>query len=256
MVSLRPTRALTTAFVLMVALTAPGVAQWPPEVKNLQYFPADTDVRELLQTMRGFAFGLGVRCQYCHVGEEGQPIFEFDFASDEKETKRKARTMLAMVAAINGEHLPKLGEEPDDLVKVECVTCHRGAPRPEQLTDILAEIAGEEGAAAALDKYKALRDEFYGSHTYDFSEGTLVRVAEGLAGAGKADAAVELLEFNLEMHAESTWTLGTLAEVEGRRQNVEGAVRALERILELEPDNARVKQRLEQLRAPAAEGDG
>ena len=35
--------------------------------------------------MRGFAGGLGVRCQYCHVHEGNQPnnLSTFDFASDE-----------------------------------------------------------------------------------------------------------------------------------------------------------------------------
>ncbi len=47
--------------------------------------------RQVINVMRGFAMGLGVRCEHCHVGEPGQPLGSFDFVSDEKPTKEKAR---------------------------------------------------------------------------------------------------------------------------------------------------------------------
>src|SRR6185437_12934948 len=46
---------------------------------------------------------LGVRCTYCHVGEEGKPLSTFDFASDAKDHKLTARKMLAMMHRINAE---------------------------------------------------------------------------------------------------------------------------------------------------------
>ena len=51
--------------------------------------------------MRNFTSALGVRCQFCHVGQEGQPLAPFDFASDQKRNKLVARQMLRMVAEIN-----------------------------------------------------------------------------------------------------------------------------------------------------------
>ena len=84
----------------LVALIAgvgalPLRAQFPPDsLVNLQVLPEDIEVRELIGTMRGFALGLGVRCEHCHVGEEGQPLSTFDFPADEKPTKAKAREML------------------------------------------------------------------------------------------------------------------------------------------------------------------
>jgi hypothetical protein len=32
--------------------------------------------------MRGFSFSLGVRCQFCHAGKEGNKLDQMDFASD------------------------------------------------------------------------------------------------------------------------------------------------------------------------------
>ena len=237
----------STVFWASLFVAPPLRGQWPPEVKNLQVYPADTDVGAVLSSMREFSFGLGVRCQYCHVGEEGQPISSFDFASDQKPAKQRARTMLRMVEAINSDHLAKL-ELDGTALQVECVTCHRGAARPEQLTDILGRVAKESGADAAIERYRELREQYYGSHTYDFSEGALVRSAEGLIGAGDTDGATALLELNLVHHPESSWTLGTLGELRQRSGDLEGAISAFERLLENRPDDARIKARLEQLR--------
>jgi tetratricopeptide (TPR) repeat protein len=233
---------------------APLAAQWPPEkLENLKFFPEDTEVRELMQTMSGFTFALGVRCPYCHVGEEGQPLSSFDFASDAKETKERARAMLRMVKAINGEHLPALGKERDEILQVECVTCHRGLARPEQLSDILSRTALESGLDAAIEKYGELRREHYGSASYDFGPGSLVRAAEALLAEEQVKSAIALLELNLEHYPESQWTLSTLAKARVRNNDREGAIQALEKLLELNPDNARTKRQIEEIRR---EGDG
>jgi hypothetical protein len=44
---------------------------------------------------------LGVECSYCHVGTDDRSLTDFEFPSDAKETKRIAREMVRMVAAIN-----------------------------------------------------------------------------------------------------------------------------------------------------------
>ena len=53
--------------------------------------------------MKFFAQSLGVRCTFCHVGIEGQPLSTFDFASDAKKEKLTARKMLVMVHRINSQ---------------------------------------------------------------------------------------------------------------------------------------------------------
>src|SRR3954463_11705191 len=97
------------------------VAQAPEKFTNLQYFPKDITKKELVNTMRGFSFSLGVRCEFCHVESADKKM---DFASDAKDEKRTARAMLKMVDGINKDYIAKLGMASP--AQVQCVTCHRG----------------------------------------------------------------------------------------------------------------------------------
>ena len=100
-----------------------------PPPKNLQVLPKDLTRRQVTDIMRGFARGLGVRCPYCHVGEEGADLSTFDFASDEKPTKATARVMLKMLAKVNDD-LSMVGQKPMGEPRVTCYTCHRGETKP------------------------------------------------------------------------------------------------------------------------------
>jgi len=53
--------------------------------QNLEVLPSDIPPAELRATMKNFSIGTGLRCNDCHVGEEGQDFSSYDFASDEKE---------------------------------------------------------------------------------------------------------------------------------------------------------------------------
>lgn len=109
----------------------PGQAPaWtPPDPTNLQVVPKDISKRELVQTMRRFTMSLGVRCEFCHVGE-GNDLSKFDFASDDKRQKRNARLMMTMTRDINA----KLADVPEPraagTAAVTCYTCHRGETKP------------------------------------------------------------------------------------------------------------------------------
>jgi hypothetical protein len=94
-----------------------------PPYKNLKVFPQDITRAQLLSNMKFFSQSLGVRCTFCHVGEEGKPLSTFDFASDAKAKKLTARAMLAMAHKINKDEF-------DGEMKVTCFTCHRGSTRP------------------------------------------------------------------------------------------------------------------------------
>lgn len=57
------------------ANVAPAVAQGGPDtLVNVQVLSKDMSRREVMNFMRGVALGLGVRCEYCHIGEPGQPL--------------------------------------------------------------------------------------------------------------------------------------------------------------------------------------
>src|SRR5262245_19404795 len=70
-------RKVTAGFlglVLGVAIAAAAGAQSTEKFKNLQVLPKDISEEQLNSTMNGFTRALGVRCAYCHVGEEGKPL--------------------------------------------------------------------------------------------------------------------------------------------------------------------------------------
>ena len=80
-------------------------------LRNVQVIPPSTSVVEVVGAMRNFASALGVRCQHCHVGEEGAPLSSFDLTSDARRNKLVARQMMRMVAGIN-RRLDTIPERP------------------------------------------------------------------------------------------------------------------------------------------------
>ncbi len=217
--------------------------------ENLQVLPEDISSGDLSATMRGFAMGLGLRCENCHVGEAGAPLDTFDFASDEKEMKQKARLMLQMVMQINGELVPRLDEvEATTRVEVRCVTCHRGLRQPMLIQDVLDEQLAEHGADAAIAEYRQLRENYYGTHSYDFSEFVLPMYSQGLFRAGQSDAAIGLTELNSEYYPDSYYTAFTLGEFYFATDRSEQALASYQRAIELNPRaEAMLAPRLEAL---------
>ncbi len=233
-----------------LALPSPAAAQIPDEFNNLQVLPEDIPQRELIGVMRGFAIGLGVRCTHCHVGEEGRPFSEYDFESDDKETKRKARFMLQMVDYLNEERLPGLtevAERAEPAVKVTCATCHNGKALPRSIGDVIVQTIDAEGIDAAVAKYRELREEFYGSASYDFSEFALMLVAGGLAQAQKTGEAKALVELNLEHYPESVNSLLLLAQLNTQEGDKDAALAAVRKALEIDPENPQATRLLSQL---------
>jgi len=98
-----------------------------PPYRNLHVYPKDISRADLLANMKLFSQSLGVRCTYCHVGEEGKPLSTFGFASDAKEKKKIARDMLRMAHRLNTD-LPGITGDPT--ARITCFTCHRGSTKP------------------------------------------------------------------------------------------------------------------------------
>ncbi|HSA91596.1 MAG TPA: c-type cytochrome [Terriglobales bacterium] len=226
--------------------------RWPEEPKNLKVLPKGTKGAQLGEVMRGFAFALDVRCQHCHVGE-GSDLTKFDFPSDEKITKQKARLMIQMVQDINQTYLTqltKLESAPQERVEVTCMTCHRTASKPEMLGDILARTIEKEGVDAAITQYRELRKSNYGGFAYDFSTGMLTALGERLASGGKVDAALRILDLEKEVNGESASIYFTRGRIEVHAGLRDQAIHSFERGLELAPEDWKpfFRQQLEKLR--------
>ncbi|MEO6445039.1 MAG: c-type cytochrome [Gemmatimonadaceae bacterium] len=148
--------------LLAALLPAQAPGRFPPEsLFNTHVIPRNTPVTQVIGMMRNFAGDLGVRCQFCHVGEEGMPLERFDFAKDQKRTKLVARQMMRMVADINRRVDTLPGRAATD-PQVTCRTCHHGVSRPVPLSTLLAEAAQASGADSAVKAYQALRARYYG----------------------------------------------------------------------------------------------
>src|ERR1700693_2940408 len=80
---------------------------WPEKPKNIQVLPKEWPGSRLQPVMIGFTRALGVRCTYCHMGEEGKPLGTYDFASDDNPNKNRAREMYRMLEDIN-KHLKNI----------------------------------------------------------------------------------------------------------------------------------------------------
>jgi hypothetical protein len=235
---------------LVVALcVGPALAQIPDEFKNLKVLPKDISKQELVGVMKNFSGALGVRCNFCHVpGPTPGSLEGMDFASDEPEHKEAARAMMKMVHEINTNLIPAAGM--DDPLQVRCVTCHRGVAEPQTLNALLLEEVDEKGIPAAETRYRELRDQYYGSDSYDFSPGVLADVAGDLAQQkGDVEGAVMIAKLNLEFYPEDVQTLVLLGQLYNQQGNTDAAVESLEKALALEPDNRWAKQALDKIRA-------
>jgi tetratricopeptide (TPR) repeat protein len=232
------------AVASLALLATPAAAQIPDEFTNLRFFPEDISQRELVGNMRSFSFALDVRCTYCHVGEEGQPFSTYDFASDDKATKRKARVMLEMVRTINEEHLTQLPDRGEPNLKVSCSTCHGGLNRPQTIGSAVGRVARAEGGEAAVARYRELREEYYGSRAYDFGEQPLVELGSALGREERLAEARAMFELTLEFVPRSFQAALGLGQVAEALEDSEAAIVAYRLALEIVPGHAGAQRRL------------
>lgn len=246
-------------FLALIALLAAAAAapaaraqthwSWPEKSKNLKVLPKSTTAEQLQGTMVGFTRSLGVRCNYCHVGEEGKPLDTYDFASDKVPKKDVARGMLRMVEKVQKE-LVLIQPAKSERVNVGCVTCHHGRPLPMTLAEELTRVYATGGADSTIAHYRALRDRFYGSGSYDFREGSLIDVANA---AMKRDpkGAVAILNVDAEFYPESSAVHGALGGAYLAAADTARAVAHYEKAVTLEPRNQAAQKMLDTLRGTA-----
>jgi hypothetical protein len=192
------------AVVLVACAWDSILAQDPPAYTNLKVLPEDISRDELLDVMLGNLRGLGLPrrsgegCLYCHVGSTETPRSTWDYASDDNPMKAKARVMMEMVAEINEVSLARLDARIAPSLEVGCYTCHAGRTDPSPLPDLLMRKYNAGGMAALEATYRTARARYYERDTYDFRVGTLVGVADQLAGMGKVADAASVHELNIE----------------------------------------------------------
>ena len=222
--------------------------QWPDKPKNLTVLPKTTTGRELQRTMLSFTNGLGVRCVFCHVGEEGKDLSEYDFVADSKPEKNTARTMIRMVNAINTEYLSGLRKDQAASIDVTCVTCHRGNALPIMLEDQLKKTFDSSGIDSTLRQYHALREQYYGGFVYNFKEGTLLRLAEKImADTTRIPDAITILKLNIELYPSFAFSYIRLANIYEEQGNIPAAIENYEQAVKLDPRDERAKRMLERI---------
>ncbi len=130
---------LIAGIFISVAATKPGIPVIKTNdatsdtglFKNLQVLPKNISKDSLGMIMDGFKTALGVKCGFCHAADSS--THKLDFVSDAKEEKGVARYMMKMTAGINSTYFNfEKSERPDTITTVQCKTCHRGNPHPDE----------------------------------------------------------------------------------------------------------------------------
>lgn len=193
-----------------------------------------------MSQMQTIVTSLGVKCDYCHSAPRG---------SGQAEPKKDiARAMMAMTDDLNAKIGAATGKPPGEATRVACVTCHRGVAIPKQLNEIVLQSVLSKGSDFAVSQYRELHERYFGHQAYDFSEDTLVNVAQQLSQS-KPDDAIALLRLNLDYYPKSARTYSGISFAYTRKLDDASAISNLQKALEIDPDNGILQGRLEQLKS-------
>ena len=137
--------------------------------KNIQVLKGMPE-SQLLPVMHLMRTALGVRCDFCHIAENGK------YQLDDKPAKQTARKMIQMTLAINKANFN--GE-----TEVTCNTCHRGSTRPVG-TPAIGQAAfantttSEPPATANVAEKRPTVDEVFNKYVAAIGGDTAVRKIE------------------------------------------------------------------------------
>ncbi|MCB0284111.1 MAG: c-type cytochrome [Calditrichaeota bacterium] len=235
-------------FLFIGSIQAQERWEWPEHPQNIKALPSNITAEQLRSAMHEFTEGLGVRCNYCHVGEEGKPFTEWDFAADDKENKKRAREMIRMLGDID-DHLAKIEPSGDKRVTVQCYTCHHGRPRPMTLNEEIREAYRKNGLEPAIAHLSDLKEKYYGKGVYNFeSDQVLNEFGQSLLDSSKTDEALRVFNLNIEKFPKSSWAWSNLGQAYIKSGNNKEAQSALEKAIELDPRNRFAKRMLDNLK--------
>lgn len=237
--------------ILLAILFAPSACgqqswSWPEKPSNLQVLPKDWPGSRLQPVMIGFTRALGVRCSYCHKGEEGKPLATYDFPSDENPNKNRAREMLRMLGSID-DHLKKIQPSGDQRVNMWCHTCHRGRPRPMTLEEELLEQYRVKGVEPALDYYADLKEKYYGKGAYDFGENALNSFGYEVLKSDAAGA-IQVFRLNAAQFPQSGNVWDSLAEAYMKSGNLKKAEEYYQKALVRDTSDKNAKDMLQKIK--------
>lgn len=235
---------------IMLANCASTFAQvpWPEKMKNPKVLSKSTTTAELRTIMFGFSNALGVDCVHCHVAENRNDFSTYDFASDKNDKKISARTMMHMVKEINDNQLTKVVGHKAGTLSVDCMTCHHGKPKPVSIVTEMISAMETDGIRAAIERYRALREKYYGKGSYDFSENSLNVLGYQLLQKEQVDDAIAVFQLNVEMNPAASNPYDSLAEAYMRAGRKWLAFINYSKSLQLNPRNRNAEKMLNELK--------
>lgn len=273
---------MNRSVVLALLLCAPVASAQEaaqPAPKNLQILPKTASTQDVLGVMQTFTRALGVGCTYCHV-EQTEPLLtveeqqaaaaaaaanpqqagrgrgrgrgrggpQMDYASDERRQKQIARAMVLMTRDVNMALNAGIHKPASEIVHVQCMTCHRGIPIPQQLPELLRQTMLGKGEGAAVAQYRDLRQRYVNTGAYDFSERVLLELGRESLGTHKPDDALAWLQLNVEFFPQSAESYIELSRAHIAKRDRESAVADLTKALVIDPSNADAQRQLRTLR--------
>lgn len=115
---------------------------------------------------------------------------------------------------------------------------------------MLSRALAEGDVAAAMARYRELREEYYGLQAFDFGEGPINGLAERLLREERPAEAQALLELNRQYHPEAEWSATLYAQTLLAQGKSDEARRAFQRVLEINPQSDFARQRIAELDRP------
>ncbi len=132
-------------------------------------------------------------------------------------------------------------------LQVRCGTCHRGQPRPLTLAQALTAVIEGHGADSAVAYYHGLRERFFGSDTYDFTENSLNGLAYQLLGKNRPQDAVAIFRLNVKMYPESANPYDSLADGLKAVGDTAGALESYKKAFAIDPTMRGLQARIDSL---------
>ena len=240
---------LASAFMVLLLLNLPLHAQrwsWPEKPENIKVLSEETTGGRLAGVMAGFTQGLGVRCTYCHVGESGKGFSTYDFVSDEKPNKDRARVMIRMVEDIKG-YLQKIEPSGANRVELSCNTCHRGLSRPISLSAQLDETFRTDGIDASIAQYSELKEKYYGTGSYQFKESLLNNFGYAILSENPENA-LKVFKLNTKEYPKSGNTWDSLAETYMGKGDMKNAKKYYKKSWKFNPDSQHARDMLKKIK--------